>query len=321
MADKKYIKRRASGFLSAVCRFVFFLGMAYVLLYPLLMMLSRSVRTQDDLLNASVVWIPSRITFENFKTAMTFLNYKKTFPFSLYIVLVSTVLSLISCSMAGYAIGRYRLKIRGLALLICVFNILVPMQTYLIPYFFEMKNFTFWGLGYLLAPFNGGNPVSVSLLNSEWTYFIPAAVGAGLRSGLFVLLFIQGYSALPQELEDAAKIDGCNHFETYVKIMVPNMNATFLVVFLLSVVWNWSEYYYPSMMLGDNAVLSTALVSLRDNVGQSLFTSGSLHASMNGELSVIMYAGALLFILPVFILYLFLQKRFTEGMERTGIVG
>ena len=74
IGDKKYLKQRfATGF-GGIARFVFFLGMAYILLYPLLMMLSRSIRTQEDLLNASVVWIPSGITFENFKTAMDFLQ-------------------------------------------------------------------------------------------------------------------------------------------------------------------------------------------------------------------------------------------------------
>lgn len=305
----------------SILRFVFFLGMGYVLLYPLLLMLSLSVRTEEDLLNASVTWIPSGFTLDNFKKAINFLNYGESLPFTVFIVLISTVLSLITCSMAGYAIGRYRLKTKAIWVAICVFSILVPMQTYLIPYFFQMKNFTFWGLGWLIAPFNGGEPFSVNLLDSCWTYFLPAVTGAGLRSGLYVLLFMQGFAALPQELEDAARIDGCTEVRTFARIMIPNMKSTFLVVFLLSIVWNWSEYYYPMMMMGKSAMLSTALSSLREQIRMSLFTSSEIHASTGGEMSVILFAGVFLFIWPVLVLYLLLQKKFVEGMERTGIVG
>ena len=106
-------------------RLAFLIGMAYVLLFPLLVMLSRALRPQADMYNPSIVWIPSGLTLENFRLAFDALNYDTSLVFTLRIVLISTVFSTVSCSMAGYAIGRYHLRANKLLVGMAVLTFLV----------------------------------------------------------------------------------------------------------------------------------------------------------------------------------------------------
>lgn len=201
-------------------RLAFLIGMAYVLLFPLLVMLSRALRPQADMYNPSIVWIPSGLTLENFRLAFDALNYDTSLVFTLRIVLISTVFSTVSCSMAGYAIGRYHLKANKLLIVMAVLTFLVPMQTYIIPLFFRMKYFDFFGIGSLIGLFTG-NPLTINLTNTEVPYYLLNALGSGLRSGIFILLFTQIFRGLPKELEDAARIDGAREFRIFARIMVP----------------------------------------------------------------------------------------------------
>lgn len=124
--------------------------------------------------------------------------------------MVTTVLTLISCSMAGYALGRYNLKISKLCMVVAVLTIIVPIQTYIIPYFFQFRFFSFFGILNVVEWITGNSDVYLHLNNTELTYYLPAALGAGLRSGLFVIVFMQFFKGLPKELEDAPCVDGCS---------------------------------------------------------------------------------------------------------------
>jgi multiple sugar transport system permease protein len=294
--------------------------MAYVLLYPMLVMLSRAIRPASDMLNSSIVWIPSHISTLAFKTAWEYMDFGKTALSTGYLVIGSTLFSVISCSFAGYSLGRYRLKITAPCVVVAVLSLIAPLQTYIIPRFVQMKNFDFFGIGTLLGVFNGGTPITYNILNTPWAYFLPAITGAGLQSGLFVLVFSQVFRKLPKELEDAARIDGCGEFHTFIRIMVPNAGSGFLAVSLLSLVWYWNDYFYAEMMYRSVQLLSSKLVSLRATVHQNSISKLIGHNDGLTE-SVIIFAGALLFVIPPLLIYLFLQKYFIQGIERSGIVG
>lgn len=318
--DNIRLKRKVSHTAFLIFRTVFFIGMSYVLLYPMLVMLSRAIRPASDMLNPSIVWIPSYISSEAFKTVWKYMDFGKTALYTSYLVIVSMILSVISCSLAGYSLGRYRLKITVPCMIVTILSLIAPLQTYIIPRFFQMKDFNFFGIGTLLSVFNGGKPIVYNILNTPWAYFLPAMTGAGLQSGLFVLVFAQVFRKLPKELEDAARIDGCGEFYTFIRIMVPNAGTGYLTASLLSLVWYWNDYFYADMMYRSVQLLSSRLVGLRAYIHQSL---GSSLSGYNDGLteSVIIFAGSLLFVLPPLLIYLFLQKYFIQGIERSGIVG
>ena len=311
-----HLKRGLPKVLYSVFRAVFIICMAYVLLSPILIMLSRSLRTASDMLNPSIVWIPSSFTLENFGKAYELMDYGSTLLMTGRIVLVTTLLTLISCSMAGYALARYQLKFSKLCMVVAILTIIVPMQTYIIPYFFQFRYFSFFGILNIVEAVTGNSDVYLHLNDTEFTYYIPAVLGAGLRSGLFVIVFMQFFKGLPKELEDAARVDGCSEARTFVQVMLPNAGSAFLVVSLFSVVWYWNDYYFAQIMMKSKQMMSTKIGSIRALIRNMEGAWGDGYSE-----TVYIYAAALLFILPPLILYIFVQRYFIQSIERTGIVG
>ncbi|MFR1434785.1 MAG: carbohydrate ABC transporter permease [Acutalibacteraceae bacterium] len=277
-------------------------------------MLSRALRRRRTCITQARL-DPSGLTLENFRLAFDALNMN-LIAFTLRIVLISTVFSTVSCSMAGYAIGRYHLKANKLLIGMAA-DLLVPMQTYIIPLFFRMKYFDFFGIGSLIGLFTG-NPLTINLTNTEVPYYLLNALGSGLRSGIFILLFTQIFRGLPKELEDAARIDGAGEFRIFARIMVPNAASAFLVEVIMCVVWNWNDYFFPAILFQQNQFLSTKLSIMRQ-LATSMMTTTQYGDGLAE--TVIMYAGAFWFVLPMLVLYMFAQRFFLQSVERSGITG
>ncbi len=313
------IKRHAPGILYGIFRYAFIIGMAYVLLYPILIMFTRSIRPAADMANPSVVWIPSGITWQNMQMAWQMLEYPSTVLFTSRVVMISTVLSLISCSMAGYALARYRMKFGPLCMALAILTIVVPMQTYIIPLFTSMRFFSPLSIMNVVAAVTGIplKNLALNLTNTEWSYYVTAALGSGLRSGLFIIVFMNFFKGMPKELEDAARVDGCSETRTFVQVMIPNAGAPFLVVTLFSIVWYWNDYYFAQMMMSERSMLSTKISVVKRIVSQLTY----IPKTESGGETVVVFAAAMLFIIPPLVLYLYLQKFFVQSIERTGIVG
>lgn len=143
-------------------------------------------------------------------------------------------------------------------------------------------------------------------------------MGNGIRAGLMIFIFRQFFKGLPKELEDAAYLDGCGSLRTFVQVMIPNASSSFLTVFLFSVVWYWSDYYVSSTFFTKNQTIALMLKNLSTLLSQQLFNNADVSPR---EQIVWMEAGCLISILPILIMYVFLQKYFTEGIERSGLVG
>jgi len=173
----------------------------------------------------------------------------------------------------------------------------------------QFRYFDIFGL------FNGLLGDSICLVDTNWAMYIPAFFCNGIRAGLFIYLFRQFFRGLPKELEDAAYLDGCGPFKTFVSVMVPNAASSFLTVFIFSIVWYWNDYYVSSMYFTDGNT-----ISLKIN-GVASIISMYLHNEIRNaaDFVVWMEAGCLLAIAPIVIMYVFLQKYFTEGIERAGL--
>lgn len=300
----------------SVLRTLFFIGMMYVLLYPLFVMLSRSLRTTEDMYNPAIIWIPQHFTLENFKSAAELLDYKNALIKTARLAVICTVLSTASCSMAGYALGHYRLKSNSFFMIVAVLTIVVPLQAYLIPLFFRFRFFDYLGLGKLLGLF--GINATANLAGGELPYYILAACGMGIRSGLFIWIFTQYFRSMPKELDDAARIDGCGEAATFLRIMLPNALSPYLVTVILSVVWYWNDTAYSGVFSQKNPLLATSMNNLKTLL---LAQQGATTRGDGVGETVVIFSAALLYILPPLVMYMFAQKAFMQSVERTGIVG
>lgn len=296
-------------------RFLILLGLGFVILYPLLFMLSTAFKPAAEATDPSIIWIPKSVTADNFSLALKGMDYWNSLVNTLSVSGVSSLLQVACCAMVGYGFARYKFRESGILFACVLFTIIVPPQILAVPTFRMYRFFTLPIVGPWLESVTGWN-LTANLINNPLALYIPAALGVGIRSGVYIFVFRQFFRGIPRELEEAATVDGCGAFRTFVRIMAPNAGGAFLTVFLFSFVWYWNDYFNSSMLLTSRRTLPMALTMLRQN----LETLG-VNTLDPFTLSARLQAGALLTVLPMLVLFGFLQKYFTESIERTGIVG
>ena len=314
-AKQRRILAKNMGRLWSFFRAMLFVGLGFVLLYPVLYMISVAFRPVSELSAPDIVWVPKTLTLSNFRDVFKVMEVKTTLFTTVFISLGSALLQIASCSLAGYGLARFDFKERKLLFAVVVFTVIVPMQTLTLPTYANFRQFDVLGIGFLLEKITGQS-IRPNLLGNMLVYFLPSAFGMGLKSGLFIFIFRQFFKSLPMELEEAALIDGCGAFKTFLKIMVPGAGGAFLTVFLFSLVWHWNEYYYSVMYMGNVKTLATALASLRlslRSIGVEIFDPMALVTRLQ--------SGCFIMICPLLILYIVLQKYFVEGVARSGITG
>lgn len=301
--------RRVGGCAWPIFRFLIVFGLSFVILYPILYMISSSLRPQAQMNDPSVMWIPKTIRLENFKEVWDVIDYPKVLWNTIQLNVVASVLQVGACALTGYGFARFSFKGKKALFALVILQIIVPPQILIMPQYNLFKNFDLFGL---VSAFSGE---PISLLDTNFSMYIPALFGNGIRGGLFIYLFRQFFRGLPKELEDAAYLDGCGPFKTFISVMVPNAASSFLTVFIFSIVWYWNDYYISSMFFNNSQTMSLQVSNLATSMAMA-FTGKT---GVPRDYMVWVEAGCLMAILPIVIMYIFLQKYFTEGIERAGL--
>lgn len=286
-------------------RFFILFGLCFVILYPLIYMINCAFRDSADMSDPTIMWIPRTLTLEVLRETVEVMDYGNTLLTTLLLNVGCSLVQVASCALAGYGFARLKFKGKWFLFGIVVMMILVPTQVIAIPQYMLFRHFGLFG-------------IEVNLINSKLCMYLPAAMGNGIRAGLMIYIFRQFFKGLPKELEDAAYLDGCGPFKTFVRVMIPNAGSSFLTVFLFSLVWYWNDYYVSSTFFTKNQTIALMLKNLGTLLSQQLFNNADVSPR---EQIVWMEVGCLISILPILILYVFLQKYFTEGIERSGLVG
>lgn len=297
-----------------IFRFLFIFGLSYLFLFPLFYMLSVSFQSPSSVNDPSVVWLPKSLSLESIREVIRIMDYYRSAGLTLLISVLSSVGTLLSCSLVAYGLARFRFRGKGLIFALVLLTVIVPPQTTLIS---SYLNFRFFDVAGLIALFRGE---SLNLLNTPATMVLPAFFATGLRAGLFIFIFRQFFAGLPKDLEEAAFIDGCGTLRTFFSIIVPLTVPAFITVLLFSFVWHWNDFYSSSMYFTSGVQpLTPMLNGLRDTLNLTISQGSSSLSAF--QLRTYMASGALLTVLPPLILYLFTQKYFTESTVRTGLVG
>ncbi len=306
---RKKLAEKSSGFVYSLFRYLLLIGIAYIVLFPLLYMVALAFRPSEQLTDPTVVWLSKSYTLENILKATEVLEYFKSFWFTLRVAVLSAIVQVFSSSICAYGLARFKFKEKNLLFGLVIFTIIVPQQAILIPIYSNFVNFNPLGI---LGLF-GLEPIN--LINSGWSFYLPAIFAVGINSGLMIFIYKQFFQSFPAELEEAAWIDGAGPLKTFLRIVLPSSGVATLVVSLFSLVWYWNDYMLSSLLFEDVQPLSVRLVQLETQITQ-LSSTSNIELVRN-----YLMAGCLLYILPILIFYLCVQKRFVESMERVGIVG
>lgn len=312
-AHYRYIfGRRIAEKVWPVFRFLILFGLGFVILYPLLYMLSTSIRPQLEMTDPSVMWIPKNVIFSNFVDVWQAIKFPEVLLRTILINVLCSVIQVVTCGITGYGFARFKFKGKGLMFGIVIFQIIVPVQVVLIPLYMQFRLFDIFGIIKLIT----GS--ALNLVQTPAALYMQAFFCNGIRAGVFILLFRQFFRGLPKELEDAAYLDGCGPVKTFVKVMIPNAKTSFLTVFIFSIVWYWNDSYVTSMFFNEPYTIAMEIEGIATKM--MIYFTGETNG-MASDYLVWIEAGCLLSLLPILIMYIFLQKQFVEGVERSGLVG
>lgn len=307
---KQQAVKTARRVLTAAVRYFFLLSLSYVVLYQIAYILSQSFKPQAQIYDPSVVWIPKSFTTANLKEAWNALEYPKRLLNSFLIPVCSGLLEVFTCSLAAYGLARFKFRENKLVFLLVMLTILVPSQMIMVPSYLNYSHLDILGIFGLLARVTGID-IRPNVLDTALTFYLPAMFGVGLRSGFFVFIYMQFFKKMPKELEEAAWIDGANPFKTFLKVIIPSSKVAITTVTIFSVIWHYNDYYLSAMYFSDRYPLAVSL---------SLIASNSSIAGTDYA-RILKMAGCLLFILPVLLMYMVLQRKFIQNIDQVGIVG
>lgn len=315
--DKIGFKRKVKGLKSvlySIFRLIILLAVSYIIIYPLLYMLSSALKTASAFQDPGVLWIPKVLTSANFKNAIEAMNFKNALFSTLRLEVVSAVIETAACAVTAYGLARFNFPGKKLITVMLVFLIVVPSQMLVIPMTVNFSQLDFFGILKLLGTVTG-KEIRPNILDTSWCFYLPSLFSVGLRSGILIYIYHQFFLGLPKELEEAAWIDGSAPPRTFLCIALPSSTVAVITVFVLSLVWHWNDYYLAVMYTSENFPLAVSLASLP----QKLSLLGIWPGNILNTTGVM--AGCVMFVTPILLFYLILQRKFIKSIDRVGITG
>lgn len=286
------------------------IGVGYVILSPVIGMLVNSFSSDMDAVDPMVFVLPKRPTLERYSLAALRMNYLPTMARDLVYTLTLTLLQLLICSMVGYGFARFDFPLKKLLFGCVVMMIVIPAHTIMLPLYLSFREFNPLGLVKLIT----GS--TINLMGTPIPMYIMTLLGCGVRSGLYIYIFNQFFRGLPKEIEEAALVDGAGVWYTYFRIMLRNAMPSVITVAVFSIVWQFNDTFYAKLFLiSEDVVISKKIATL-----QAVIANQDKILSVTIQ-ELYLDAGIILVLLPIVLIYVFLQKYFIEGVERSGIVG
>ena len=295
------------GILPTAAVYIILTALGFTYFVPILRMLVTIFMTPQDLVDPKVIWVPTQIYLTGLIEAFDIMKYWEALYVTVVLSVGPALLQTLCTACIGYALGRFEFPLRKFWIVMVVVFYIVPTTVTAIP-------------KYLMF-------LSYGLIDTPWATYLPALLGQGMKSGIFILIFFTFFSSYPKALDEAAEIDGCGRFRVFAKIALPMSGPAMVISIIFSVVWYWNETAQAGLLFGKSLptkLFGLSVSSLR-TMPMRVTTFIENYAAEKGLGSVApgatVMAAAFLAILPILIMYFILQKRFVESVERSGITG
>ena len=303
-AVKASVVKKTKNLASNIVIYGLLILLTYIILFPFIIKIFGSFMSWNDHLDRTVILIPRYPTLYNYIAIIEESGYLKSLGGSFLLSGISAVAQTFVCAMVGYAMAKLRGKLIGIVMFLVVLTIVVPPQVVLVPLFLKFRFFDIFGLFQLIT----GRPIN--LLDSLAPMTILSLTGFGLKNGLFIFVMRQFFKGVPEELEEAALIDGYGIFRSYLRIILPISIPILITVFILAFSWQWTDTFYSNIFFSNFPVLARTTFIMPPSTGAQMF-----------QMNTILHTGVLMAVLPLVIIFIILQKWVVTGIERSGIVG
>ena len=292
-------KKKAKSIISSLLRYLFLIAFSYVLLYPVLYIVVNSFKDPTDYFNPTIQWVPKTVTLLNTEMAVKAIDFFNALKSTFVNEIIAAGLQIFSCSIAAFGLARFNFKGKKIFMGLMILSIMIPVIMTIVPSY--------------------ANYMNLGLIGTPLVFWLPAITSVGLNGGLYIYIYTQFFKGIPREIEEAAWIDGAGVWKTFFNIVVPSSGVAYLTVSVFSIVWNWNDYYLPQMFLSEDQTLSVKLANLPTNISAWLSQSYGATAKLN--IAMVLIAACLIYILPLLIFYVVIQKKFIASVATSGIVG
>jgi len=305
-ATKNAVLKRTKNIAGTVLIYGLLGLLVYVIIYPFIVKISASFMSWNDMFDRTVTFIPRQPTLDNYRMVIQVTGYLSALGGSFLISSISAIAQTFTCALTGYALAKLKGKLASIVLFIVVLTILIPPQVILVPLFLRFRFFDIFGI---ISMFTGK---TLNLIDSVAPMTILSLTGLGLKNGLYIFVMRQFFKGVPEELEEAALIDGYGIFLSYLKIILPISIPMLLTIFILAFCWQWTDIFYSSIFFSSFSVVARTTFIMPSLGGEH---ETAYHAN------TLLHTGVLLAIIPIIILFIIVQKWLVTGIERSGIVG
>lgn len=262
-------------------RVVILVTSALLALIPIVWLVLGSFKTPAELSERPPTMLPDSWGLSNYTDALTRFDFASYLANSVIVTLGATLLTLVINSMAAYALAKYNFRGKNGLFLLTLATIMIPLQVILIPVYQVVA--------------------SLGMVNTLWGLIIPAAA---TPTGVFILR--QYMLSIPDELIEAARVDGAGEFRIFARIVLPMCRPALAVVAILSIMWRWNDFLWPLVVAQSEAVYTLPVALARFTAEETVPFN-------------LIIAMSVVTVLPVIILFLFFQRQIVTGIANTGI--
>lgn len=283
------MKKSSMKFSAAFSKFMFYfenIVIGIIFVSPLIWMISASLKPESQIfanMNSLKTFFPVSASFNNYVEVFTRMNLPQVFKNTLLYIALILVLDLLVNSMCGYALAKFEFKGKGAIMNLVVALMVLPMEAIMLPLYIEMSQ-----LG--------------------WVNTLVALVIPFVAKCFSIYMFRQFFCDIPDDLIEAAAIDGCRPAGTFFKIVMPISKTVYATVFILDFVAHWNDFMWPFLVMTgeDKRTIQLAV--------QSFFGTQPVHYSA-------IMAALVISAIPMIIMFIFMQKYYVEGIASSGIKG
>ncbi len=278
-------KTRATAVLGSLLKYAVLITLSAFFLIPLFWMISTSLKSPDELMVWPPIWIPNPIRWDNYITAFERAQFGQYVVNTLLVTIPSVIGALISNTLIGYGFGKVRWPGRDAIFGIVLATLILPSFITFIPLYVTFRN--------------------IGWLNTYAPLIVPTFLG----NAFYIFLLRQFMMQLPDELLDAARVDGANEWRIFAQVVLPLCRPALAVVALFQFIGSWNDFFGPLIYVSDKAKLTIALgiANMQSSFGPSNFAW--------------IMAATFMSVAPIIVLFFFTQRTFIEGIKMTGIKG
>ena len=270
--------------LEVIFLYAFLIVLAILFILPIFYLFMGSFKAESELFRVPFKWLPDKFQFGNFINMFSSIPFFKYLKNTMIIVVCNIVGSLLSCSLVAYGFARLRWPGRDKVFILVLITMILPYQVTLVPLFLMFTKMKWIGT------------------------FLPLTVTCFFGNPFFIFLLRQFFTGIPQDISEAARIDGAGEFTIFSRLVIPMAKPALTTVAIFAFIRSWNDFLGPLVFLGKDELYTLSLAA------------SMLKSNLDHNWSLLLALGAVM-ILPVLILFFVMQKYFIQGIAMSGIKG